>query len=145
MRVLVQRVSSTCVEVDGTSVGRIGKGLLLFVGFGRHDLPEIIPAAVQKLLDLRIFSDARGRMNLSLRDVQGSVLVVSQFTLYANCGRGRRPDFTSAAEPGHAKRLYDEFIRLFSESGIPVRSGIFAADMKVSLLNDGPVTLMLEF
>ncbi|MGC9361520.1 MAG: D-aminoacyl-tRNA deacylase [Candidatus Syntrophosphaera sp.] len=145
MRALVQRVSSASVEVEGKTVGSIGRGLLLFVGFGRQDVPASLAAAVNKLLELRVFSDERGKMNLSLKDVHGGVLIVSQFTLYANCGRGRRPDFTSAASPPHAERLYDEFVRLFKQSGIEVQTGVFAADMKVSLLNDGPVTLMLEF
>lgn len=145
MRALVQRVSSASVEVEGKTVGSIGRGLLLFVGFGRQDVPASLPAAVNKLLELRVFSDERGKMNLSLKDVNGGVLIVSQFTLYANCGRGRRPDFTSAAAPPHAERLYDEFVSLFKQSWIEVQTGVFAADMKVSLLNDGPVTLMLEF
>jgi len=145
MRVLVQRVSSARVEVEGRTAGQIGRGLLLFVGFGKQDMPEYLPAAVKKLLELRVFNDEQGKMNLSLQDIKGSLLVVSQFTLYANCSRGRRPDFTPAASPQHAERLYDQFINLFKESPLQVQSGIFAADMKVSLINDGPVTLMLEF
>lgn len=145
MRVLIQRVSSASVEVDGHRVGTIGRGLLLFVGFGRSDSPDILPSAVRKLLSMRVFSDAEGKLNLDVQDIGGSLLVVSQFTLYADCGRGRRPDFTPAAPPDLAESLYNDFLILLRESEIPVQSGIFAADMEVSLVNAGPVTFLLEF
>lgn len=145
MRVLVQRVSSARVEVEGRSVGAIGVGLLLFVGFGREDSSALLPAAIRKILEMRVFSDSDGILNLDVREVGGSLLVVSQFTLYANCSRGRRPDFTPAAPPQLAEELYDEFVYLLRESPVPVQSGIFAADMQVSLVNAGPVTFLLEF
>ena len=145
MRVLVQRVSSARVEIEGRIVGSIGPGLLLFVGFGREDAPGILPAAARKILEMRVFSDDAGKLNLSVKDIRGSLLVVSQFTLYANCARGRRPDFTPAAPPDLAESLYDEFLHILRESDIPLQSGIFAADMQVTLVNDGPVTFLLEF
>lgn len=145
MRVLVQRVSSAGVEVDGRVVGSIGSGLLLFAGFGREDCSAILPAAVKKVLSMRVFGDAEGKLNLNVEDVHGSLLVVSQFTLYADCSRGRRPDFTSAAAPPLAETLYGEFVRLLRDSPVPVQTGIFAADMQVSLVNAGPVTFLLEF
>ncbi|MBW6513825.1 MAG: D-tyrosyl-tRNA(Tyr) deacylase [Candidatus Syntrophosphaera sp.] len=145
MRVLVQRVSSARVEVEGKTTGQIGQGLLLFVGFGRDDQAAVIPAAVKKILEMRVFSDCAGKLNLSLADVGGAALVVSQFTLYANCGRGRRPDFTPAAPPQLAEELYNGFVGLLVQHSIPVQTGIFAADMQVSLVNDGPVTFFLEF
>ncbi len=145
MRILVQRVSSASVEVEGKTIGSIGTGLLLFVGFGRSDTAEILPAAVRKVIEMRIFSDREGKMNLSLQDIQGSALVVSQFTLYGNCTRGRRPDFTPAADPQTAEELYNSFIQQLTDQGIPTQTGSFAADMKVSLCNDGPVTFHLEF
>jgi D-aminoacyl-tRNA deacylase len=145
MRLLVQRVTSAQVDVDGREVGRIGKGLLLFVGFGKHDEQGTLPSVVAKILSMRIFSDEAGKLNLSIEDIHGSVLIVSQFTLYANCTRGRRPDFTPAAPPEIAENLYNEFLTLFKQTNIPVQSGIFAADMQVLLVNDGPVTFFLEF
>lgn len=145
MRVLVQRVSSARVEVGGKVVGEIGRGLLLFLGFGHEDTPEMLPAIAKKILEMRIFSDDAGKLNLSVTDIGGSILAVSQFTLYANCTRGRRPDFTPAAPPQLAERLYDLFLNLLRDSKMEVQAGIFAADMQVSLVNDGPVTFFLEF
>ena len=145
MRVLIQRVSSASVEVENRLVGSIGPGLLLFVGFGHSDSPDLLPQAVRKISEMRVFSDDNGKLNLSLRDIGGQALIVSQFTLYANCSRGRRPDFTPAADPAIAEQLYDNFVALFRETGIEVQTGIFAADMRVNLINDGPVTFFLEF
>jgi D-tyrosyl-tRNA(Tyr) deacylase len=145
MRVLIQRVSSASVEVENRLVGSIGPGLLLFVGFGHSDSPDLLPQAVRKISEMRVFSDDNGKLNLSLRDIGGQALIVSQFTLYANCSRGRRPDFTPAADPAIAEQLYDRFVALFRETGITVQTGIFAADMRVNLINDGPVTFFLEF
>jgi len=145
MRVLIQRVSSASVEVENRLVGSIGPGLLLFVGFGHSDSPDLLPQAVRKISEMRVFSDDNGKLNLSLRDIGGQALIVSQFTLYANCSRGRRPDFTPAADPAIAEQLYDRFVALFRETGIEVQTGIFAADMRVNLINDGPVTFFLEF
>lgn len=145
MRVLIQRVGSASVEVENRLVGSIGPGLLLFVGFGHSDSPDLLPQAVRKISEMRVFSDDNGKLNLSLRDIGGQALIVSQFTLYANCSRGRRPDFTPAADPAIAEQLYDSFVALFRETGITVQTGIFAADMLVNLINDGPVTFFLEF
>ena len=145
MRVLIQRVGSASVEVENRLVGSIGQGLLLFVGFGHADSPDLLPQAVRKISEMRVFSDANGKLNLSLRDIGGQALIVSQFTLYANCSRGRRPDFTPAADPVVAEQLYDRFVSLFRETGIEVQTGIFGADMRVNLINDGPVTFILEF
>ena len=145
MRVLIQRVGSASVEVENRLVGSIGPGLLLFVGFGHSDSPDLLPQAVRKISEMRVFSDDNGKLNLSLRDIGGQALIVSQFTLYANCSRGRRPDFTPAADPAIAEQLYDRFVSLFRETGIEVQTGIFAADMRVNLINDGPVTFFLEF
>jgi D-tyrosyl-tRNA(Tyr) deacylase len=133
------------VEVENRLVGSIGPGLLLFVGFGHSDSPDLLPQAVRKISEMRVFSDDNGKLNLSLRDIGGQALIVSQFTLYANCSRGRRPDFTPAADPAIAEQLYDRFVALFRETGITVQTGIFAADMRVNLINDGPVTFFLEF
>ncbi len=145
MRVLIQRVLSARVEVEGRVCGEIGPGMLLFVGFGRDDTESLLPSAVKKIREMRLFSDANGKLNLSVEDTKGSLLAVSQFTLYANCSRGRRPDFTPAAPPDLAERLYDRFVEMLRETGIPVQTGIFAADMKVSLVNDGPVSFILDF
>ncbi|MDD3464450.1 MAG: D-aminoacyl-tRNA deacylase [Candidatus Cloacimonetes bacterium] len=145
MRVLIQRVLSARVEVEGKVCGEIGPGILLFVGFGRDDTESLLPSAVKKIREMRLFSDANGKLNLSVEDTKGSLLAVSQFTLYANCSRGRRPDFTPAAPPDLAERLYDRFVEMLRETGIPVQTGIFAADMKVSLVNDGPVSFILDF
>lgn len=145
MRVLVQRVLSARVEVEGKSCGEIGPGMLIFVGFGRSDNESVLPAAVRKIAEMRLFSDAQGKLNLSVADTGGSLLVVSQFTLYANCSRGRRPDFTPAAAPAIAESLYNSFVEMLSETGIPLQTGIFGADMQVSLVNDGPVSFILDF
>ncbi len=145
MRVLVQRVLSARVEVEGRVHAEIGAGLLLFVGFGRSDTGRMLPVAARKICEMRLFSDGQGKLNLSIGDTGGSLLVVSQFTLQANCGRGRRPDFTPAAPPELAKQLYDDFVELLQQTGIPVQTGIFGADMKVALVNDGPVSFILDF
>jgi len=121
MRVLIQRVGSASVEVENRLVGSIGPGLLLFVGFGHSDSPDLLPQAVRKISEMRVFSDDNGKLNLSLRDIGGQALIVSQFTLYANCSRGRRPDFTPAADPAIAEQLYDRFVALFRETGIKSR------------------------
>ncbi|MEF3693806.1 MAG: D-aminoacyl-tRNA deacylase [Candidatus Cloacimonadota bacterium] len=145
MRLVLQRVLHAKVEVEGKAVGQIGPGLLILVGFTAGDNAELIPKAISKLTQLRIFADDNGKLNLSLLDIGGSLLVISQFTLYANCSRGRRPDFTQAAEPQLAMELYNEFVKQCRETGLQVETGIFAADMQVSLLNDGPITINLEF
>lgn len=144
MRVLIQRVKHAQVEVDQNIVGSIKQGLLLFLGIHQDDSEDQLDWLVKKVIELRIFEDDFGKMNLSLNDVQGEILLVSQFTLYANCERGRRPDFIQSANPQKAKYLYELFEKKLKEKNIKTETGIFGADMKVSLLNDGPVTILLE-
>lgn len=144
MKLLIQRVNHAQVAVDGKICGKIGKGLLVFVGVGHDDTKEIADKYLKKLLGLRIFEDANGKTNLSLADVNGELLMVSQFTLYADCKRGNRPSFTSAGAPDMANELYEYML---SEAGkkVPVvQHGIFGADMKVTLENDGPFTIILD-
>jgi len=147
MRLLVQRVSWAEVRVEERLVGRIEKGLLVLVGFGVGDTPGVLPKAAQKLVNLRIFSDAEGRMNLALREVGGGLLVVSQFTLYGELRKGYRPSFTGAAPSERARALYEAFLEELKRQApdVPVQTGEFGAKMAVSLCNDGPVTLWLEF
>jgi D-tyrosyl-tRNA(Tyr) deacylase len=144
MRALIQRVLTASVTVEGAIVGQIGPGLLVFLGVGKGDREQEVEWAVEKLTNLRIFEDEAGKMNRSLLDTQRAVLLVSQFTLYADARKGRRPSFTDAAEPALAKRLYERCGALLGEVGLTVATGVFAADMKVALVNDGPVTLMLD-
>ena len=144
MRAVVQRVSSARVYVDGRLTGEIGKGLLVFVGVGRGDGEEDISYLASKLPELRIFEDPSGKFNLSLRETKGEMLVVSQFTLYGDCRRGRRPSFTEAEEPSSAKEWYERLVSGLREQGIPVQTGEFQAQMEVHLINDGPVTLLLD-
>jgi D-tyrosyl-tRNA(Tyr) deacylase len=124
--------------------GKIGKGLLVLVGIGKGDGENDVSFMVSKLPDLRIFEDASGKFNLSLKETGGELLIVSQFTLYGDCSRGRRPSFTGAEEPATAKHLYEQLIHKLRENGIPVQTGEFQAKMEVHLVNDGPVTLLLE-
>ena len=144
MKVLVQRVISSEVEVDGRVVGQSGPGLLLFVGFTETDTSKEIDYMVDKVINLRIFDDETGVMNRSLLDINGSILSISQFTLYADASKGRRPSYIKALNGKKATLLYDEFNNKLKNTGIPTETGIFGADMKVSLTNDGPVTIMLE-
>lgn len=144
MKLLLQRVKQAAVKVDGTLVGQIGQGLLLFFGVAPDDTAEQLVKLADKVINLRLFADKQGKMNLDVRQVGGSLLLVSQFTLYADCRRGRRPDFTGAAAGPLANGLYEEFTRLLKATGVPVQTGIFGADMQVELVNDGPVTIMLE-
>ncbi len=145
MRAVLQRVSRASVSVEGKTVASIEKGLLVLVGFGREDTEAVLEPAVEKILQLRIFADSEGKMNCSTLDLGSSVLLVSQFTLYADCSRGRRPDFFNAAMPVKASKLFDMLVSRFKSRGLHVESGIFAADMQVELVNDGPVTISLEF
>ena len=147
MRLLVQRVSWAEVRVADRLVGRIEKGLLVLIGFGTGDTPGLLPKAAHKLVNLRVFSDEEGRMNLSLREVGGGLLVVSQFTLYGELRKGFRPSFVRAAPPEQARGLYETFLEELRRQApdIPVETGEFGAKMAVSLCNDGPVTLWLEF
>ena len=147
MRVLIQRVRSAQVTVEGQVIGKIGTGLLLLVGIAESDTEAELDWMVRKCLGLRLFPDPNGdrpRFDLSLSEIQGELLVVSQFTLYGECRKGRRPDFTGAASPAIAENLYDQFVDKLKASGLTVETGKFGAMMQVSLENDGPVTLMLE-
>lgn len=144
MRALIQRVSEAAVRVEGEVVGQCGPGLLVLICAMQNDGPDQAKAMAAKIAKLRIFADAAGKMNLSLRDIQGSALVVSQFTLAGDASRGNRPSFASAARPELGKALYEDFVAALRAEGVPCQTGIFAADMKVSLVNDGPVTLWLD-
>lgn len=144
MKTVIQRVTNANVVVDGKMVGTIGKGLVVLLGVSDEDTEETVQKMVRKISDLRIFSDENDKMNLSVKDVNGQLLVISQFTLYADCTRGNRPSFTGAGKPQHANRLYEYFIEETKKQGLDVEHGIFGADMKVTLTNDGPVTICLE-
>lgn len=144
MRALIQRVTQASVVVEGSMVGEIGAGLLILLGVAKADTVADAVTLVEKILNLRIFTDADGKMNLSLLQTLGSLLVVSQFTLYGDCRKGRRPGFDAAAPPEQARALYDSFVEIARSSGLRVETGVFQAHMEVALINDGPVTLMLE-
>ncbi|HOD60225.1 MAG TPA: D-aminoacyl-tRNA deacylase [Candidatus Syntrophosphaera sp.] len=145
MRILIQRVSEAKVLVEKQVVAHINNGLLILVGFGNEDDANKLPLATKKVLELRIFGDEKNKMNLSVKDTNGSLLLVPQFTLYADCRRGRRPDFTAAAPPVLAENLFNMFTASMKETGIEVQTGVFGAYMEVSLVNDGPVTIFMEF
>ncbi|MCA9176613.1 MAG: D-tyrosyl-tRNA(Tyr) deacylase [Planctomycetales bacterium] len=144
MRALLQRVTSAHVEIDGVVAGAIQNGLLVLLGVGQGDTEQQGRRLLDKILQLRIFEDAAGKMNLSLLDVGGQLLVVSQFTLWANCRKGRRPSFVEAGPPPLAKPLYEWFLRESAAAGVTTASGEFGADMQVHLVNDGPVTIWLD-
>ena len=145
MRVVVQRVSHASVTIDGAEKSRIGAGLLILLGIEQDDTNEDIDWICKKIAAMRIFSDAEGLMNLSVQDIAGEIIVVSQFTLHASTKKGNRPSFIRAARPEQAIPLYEQFVeKLAQESGRPVSTGSFGADMKVSLLNDGPVTIIMD-
>ena len=144
MRTVVQRVTSGSVEVDGQVVGEIGVGFVVLVGIEHDDTESDVAAAARKIAGLRVFRDADGRMNLSLADVHGSMLVISQFTLAGDVRKGRRPSFVGAADPAVAEPLCERFCELVATEGIPVERGIFGADMTVTIVNDGPVTLLVD-
>ena len=144
MRAVVQRVSKASVTVDGKVTGSIENGLLVFLGVGKEDSQEDIAFVAKKIINLRIFEDAAGKMNLSVKDINGEILLISQFTLFGDCRKGRRPDFTQAGPPQLAKKLYEKTIEAINEKGIPVQTGIFAAHMDIDSINDGPVTLILD-
>ncbi|HTY05575.1 MAG TPA: D-aminoacyl-tRNA deacylase [Gemmatimonadales bacterium] len=146
MRVVLQRVSSARVRVAGETVGEIGRGFLVLAGFAPADTDASLAWMADKILQLRVFADAEDKMNLALADVAGGVLVVSQFTLYGDASKGRRPSFIGAAPPDQARALYDRFVAVLTEraGAVPVATGRFGAMMDVELVNDGPVTLILE-
>lgn len=144
MRAVVQRVTSARVSVDARVTGEIGAGLLVLVGVDQHDGPSDVQYIAAKIRDLRIFSDDAGKMNLSVLDIKGSVLVVSQFTLSGDARNGRRPSFAAAAPPQIARALYEDVVRELSASGLRVETGEFQAMMQVALVNDGPVTILLD-
>ena len=144
MRAVIQRVDEARVTVDGTVVGEISKGLLVFLGIGSDDGEEDLAFLKRKILNLRIFPDSDGKMNLSLVETGNAVLLVSQFTLYGDCSKGNRPSFIRAAAPDQARALYQEFLRQLRSENIRVESGEFQAMMKVDLVNDGPVTLIVD-
>ena len=144
MRAVVQRVSSSKVTVDGEVTGEINKGLLVLLGVTHEDTSKDVDYIIDKVLNLRIFEDENEKMNLSLKDVGGELLVVSQFTLYGDCSQGNRPSFIEAARPEEANPLYEYFCNQCELNNIEVQKGIFGADMKVELINDGPVTIIIE-
>ena len=144
MKLVVQRVKNASVEVDKKTVGKIDKGYLVLLGVTHTDTKEIADYLVKKLCNLRVFEDENGKMNLNIKQVDGSMLIVSQFTLYGDCTDGNRPSFTNAAKPDFANELYEYFCDKCSENNIHIEKGIFGADMKVSLINDGPVTIIIE-
>ena len=144
MRAVVQRVKSAKVEVNGQTVGEIGQGLLVFLGVGEGDSEKDCDYLANKIAHLRIFSDNQGLMNLSVVEVEGAALVVSQFTLWGDCRKGRRPSFIRAAQPERARKLYEHFIGIIRGKGLRVATGEFQAMMDVHLVNDGPVTLILD-
>jgi D-aminoacyl-tRNA deacylase len=144
VRTVVQRVLRATVSVDGKQVGGIGQGLLVLVAAGHGDGPDQVRWMADKITGLRIFSDSQDKMNLSVREVGGEILVVSQFTLYGDCRKGKRPSYSAAAAHEEADTLYRSFVKAVRESGIPTQEGIFGAMMQVELINDGPVTLIVD-
>ncbi|MCI8759677.1 MAG: D-tyrosyl-tRNA(Tyr) deacylase [Clostridia bacterium] len=144
MKIVVQRVKNAQVEVDDKIVGKIGKGFLVLLGVTHNDTKEQADYLVKKLCKLRVFTDENDKMNLGLKDMNGELLIVSQFTLYADCSQGNRPSFIEAAKPIQANELYEYFCLECEKNDIHVERGIFGADMKVSLVNDGPVTIIME-
>jgi D-tyrosyl-tRNA(Tyr) deacylase len=144
MRVVIQRVKSASVMVEGERISEIRQGLLIFLGVAQEDTSDDVDYLANKIANLRIFEDKAGRMNRSLLESGGEILVVSQFTLYGDCRKGRRPSFIAAAHPDKGIILYQEFIEAITKLGVPVKTGIFQAMMDVELINDGPVTIMLD-
>lgn len=144
MRCVVQRVRQAQVSVAGKLVGQIQQGLLIYVGLGQKDAPDDLTWMLQKIIGLRIFSDSEDKMNLSVQDIHGELLLVSQFTLFGDCRKGKRPSFSSALTPQLAASMFQQFVDLAKNLGLPVATGRFAADMQVQSINDGPVTLLLD-
>lgn len=144
MRAVIQRVNSASVRVDNKICGEIKKGLLVLLGVGPNDTEKDLSYMCDKVLGLRIFEDEDEKMNLSLRDIKGEIMVISQFTLFGDCRKGKRPSFVSACPPDRAEKLYEDFLKFCEREGFNPQHGIFGADMKVSLENDGPVTILLD-
>ncbi|MGD1042323.1 MAG: D-aminoacyl-tRNA deacylase [Sedimentisphaerales bacterium] len=144
MRAVIQRVISATIEVNGQIVGRIGRGLLVYLGVGKADIEQDAEFMAEKIANLRIFADDEGKMNRSVLDITGQVLLVSNFTLQGDCRKGRRPGFDGAAEPAIAEQLYDKTAQLIVGKGLKVAKGVFGANMQVSSVNDGPVTFILD-
>lgn len=144
MKLIIQRVDEASVTVDNQCIGKIGRGLLVFLGVGSEDTESIADAYLDKLIKLRIFADEQGKTNCSLEEVNGELLIVSQFTLYADCKKGNRPNFLKAASPDYANSLYEYFIHECKKRVNKVESGSFGAEMKVNLVNDGPFTIILD-
>lgn len=144
MKLVIQRVDDAKVEVEDKIIGKIGQGFLVLLGVAPEDTKEIADFLVHKLVNLRVFTDENDKMNLSVKDINGEILIVSQFTLYANCKNGNRPSFEQAAKPEQANELYEYFVEKCKEENINVQTGKFGAHMQVSLLNNGPVTIILE-
>lgn len=144
MRAVVQRVTYSNVEVDGVIVGEINRGFNVLLGISKEDTEEDMKYIKDKIINLRVFSDENDKMNLSLLDIKGELLLISQFTLYGDARKGRRPNFMNALGGEEAKKFYDKFIEMMKETGLKVQTGIFGADMKVDIKNDGPVTILLD-
>ena len=144
MKLVIQRVKHAKVEVDGKDISSIGKGLLILIGISKEDDGTQIEWLAKKAIELRIFEDDQDKMNLSLKDIGGEILLVSQFTLYGSCNKGRRPDFLNAAQPENAEKMYLDFAEAIKQNGIIPKLGKFGKHMDVTLLNDGPVTMILE-
>ena len=144
MKLVLQRVTEGSVTIEGAVKGAIGRGFVALAGFGPDDDETVLAPMADKMLNLRVFEDGNGKMNLSLLDVDGSVLSISQFTLYADCRHGRRPSFSGAAKPDTAAQLYDEFNKIIAAKGVDVQTGEFGAEMHVKIFNDGPVTIILD-
>ncbi|MCI9286783.1 MAG: D-tyrosyl-tRNA(Tyr) deacylase [Clostridia bacterium] len=144
MKTVIQRVTNANVKVDNEIVGEIKQGLVVLLAISDKDEEKDVEKMASRIVNLRIFSDNNGKMNLSIKDINGELLVISQFTLYADCSKGNRPSFSNAGKPEHANKLYEYFIKTSKELGMHTEHGVFGADMKVSLTNDGPVTIELE-
>ena len=144
MKLVVQRVKNANVSIENNIVGKINQGFVVLLGVSNEDTKENADYLVKKLLNLRVFSDNDDKMNLSIKDIEGELLIVSQFTLYANCKKGNRPSFIEAAKPEHAKPLYEYFINECRKENLNVQTGEFGADMQIELINDGPVTILLD-